>query len=127
MAEDVGERAALRDRAAEGVVGVGGDDVALFVGVAEDVAVGVGVGNVDHAVALDVEESAHAARALQGAGEVASPIEVELFCCSVRVVHTLVDEVPVVIEEHVRGIGRNLLHAATAAVVLVRNEKNAFR
>ena len=47
MAEDVGERAALRDRAAKGVVGVGGDDVALFVGVAEDVAVGVGGGGFD--------------------------------------------------------------------------------
>ena len=127
MAEDICERTGLRDRATKGVVGVGGDDVARRVGVAEDVAVGVGVGNVDHAVALDIEESAHAARALQGAGEVASPIEVELFCCSVRVVHTLVDEVPVVIEERVHGVGRDLLHAATAAVILVRDKKNAVR
>ena len=101
MAEDVGERAALRDRAAKGVVGVGGDDVARRVGVAEDVAVGVGVGNVDHAVALDIEESAHAARALLRAGEVVAQ---EAFDCPSRSIgerNPLKDDVAAIVCEGV--------------------------
>ena len=102
MAEDIGERTGLRDRATKGVVGVGGDDVARRVGVAEDVAVGVGVRDVDHAVALDVEETAHAARALLRAGEVVTP---EVFAGTLLAVgegDSLENNVHVVPDEGVR-------------------------
>ena len=71
--EDVGHRARLRDGAAEGVVGVGGHDLARLGDVVRDVAVVVVEREVPHAVHFGREEAADAARAVERAGEVAPP------------------------------------------------------
>ncbi len=47
MPEEICERAGLRYCVAEGVVGIGGNDIALRIAVAEDVAVGVIVRDVE--------------------------------------------------------------------------------
>ena len=80
MREDVGHVAVLVDRVAEGVVGVFGDDLAVLVPVADHVAVVVVAGEVEVAVDADGDETAHAAGALERAGEVRAPEVREVGC-----------------------------------------------
>ena len=85
MAEHFGHRAGLRNRLAKRIVCVFGDDVACRVGVAEDVAVCVGVGNVDRAVAPNVEQTSDTASALQSAREILAPAVMVRRICTIRV------------------------------------------
>ena len=68
MAEEVGERTGLGDRAAEVVVLVGGDDVTGFVYVLRDVTVVVVCGEVELAVARHDDEATHATCTLERVG-----------------------------------------------------------
>ena len=79
VAEEVGERTGLGDRAAEVVVLVRGGDVAGFVYVLRDIAVVVVCGEVELTVARDGKETTDTSRALERVGEVQSP-EVLDFC-----------------------------------------------
>ena len=73
MAEEVGERAGLRDGVAESVVGVGGNGFAGVIKIAGNVTVVVVERDVDGIVDRKVEESSDAARALQRTGDIRLP------------------------------------------------------
>ena len=73
MPEHFGHRAGLRDRPAEGIISVLSHDDAVRVPVAHDISESVLIWDVDRTVALLVEQSADAASALEGAGQVFAP------------------------------------------------------
>ncbi len=134
VAEEVGKRAGLGDEIAEGVVGVLRDGIAVCVEVASDVAVvvvawnvellsgGVGSGGVGD---CKVKQPADAASALEAAGEVFAPIVMDCGGCAVRVVDSLFNKVPLVVEERCGRIGRDLSHAARFRIVVVCNKQHA--
>ena len=126
MAENVGERAVLRDRAAEDVVGVGGDVCSTGVKVTCEVAVVVVAGDIDRAIHRQVEQPADTARTLECAGEVLAPIVVDRRDRAIGVGDALRDEIPVVVEERVRGGRCDLLNTAASSVVGIRHEQNAI-
>ena len=102
MAEEVGEGTGLRNRAPEVIVLVGGDDVAGFIYVFRDVTIVVECGEVELAVARHGKQAAHAARALQRAGEVKPPEILylrDVRHATVDGIDSLVDQVPVVVDE----------------------------
>jgi hydroxymethylpyrimidine/phosphomethylpyrimidine kinase len=73
------------------------------------------------AVLLDGEEATDAARALEGAGEVETPIVVMDGGGTAGGKNGLLDEVPAVVDVAVLGGGRGLADAAVAVVVGVEN------
>ena len=102
MAEEVGEGAGLRNRTAEVIVLVGGDHVAGFIYVFRDVTIVVECGEVEQAVARHGKETAHAASALDRAGEVKAPEILylrDVRHATVDGVDGLVDQVPVIVNE----------------------------
>ena len=112
--KDIGQRAGLGDGLAEGVVEIFGNDGALFVHIGRDVAVVVVERKVPRAVDADGRQPAHAARALQGSGEVEVPdVMCNIGCLRARVDQDLGDGVPPVPDE-VRGSGCGGLGGAAA-------------
>ena len=133
MAEEVGEGTGLRDGVAESVVGVLRDCVAGSVKVAGNVSVVVVERDVDRVerdvdgiVDREVKESADAARALQRAGEVFTPIVVNGRYRAVRIGDALLDKIPIIIEEGRYCFRRHLADTARLRIVEIRDEQNAI-
>ena len=127
MAEDAGERAALRNRATEGVVDIGGNGYTIGIDITRDVAVVVVARNIDRAIHHEVEQPGDAACALERAGEVLAPVVVNRRSSAIRVGNMFFDEIPVVVEEGRRRFGRGLADTAGSAVIVIRGEQHAVR
>ena len=112
MAEEVGERPGLGDDVAEGVVGVLRDGVAVGIEVARNITDVIIAWNVDSSINCKVKQSANAACRLKCAREVFAPVVVDCRRITIRVGDALLYEVPVVVEESRRRLGRDFPHAA---------------
>ena len=126
MAEERREGAALRERAAESVVGVLRDGVAVGIEIARDVADVVIVGDIRHAIDGQVQQASDAACALQRAGKIFAPEVADRRCCAIRVGNAFLHKVPPVVEEGCGGFRRNFLHSAGFRVVEVGDEQHAI-
>ena len=104
-AEEVGERAGLRNQFPEVIVFVCGDDIARFVNVLRHIAVVVKSREVEQAIAGDGMEASDATSSVKRVGEVNAP-EVLRFCCvgccAVDHADCLMYEVPVIVHERPR-------------------------
>jgi len=125
VAEEIGERAGLCNRIAEGVVCILCNGIAVGVEVARDVAVVVVAGNIELELRVGVgdgeeQQASDAARALQRAGEVLAPVISNCGRRAARVGDAFLDEIPAVVEERVRRRRRDLPDAATKAIVATR-------
>ena len=124
VAEHVGHRAGLRYRPAEGIISVLSHDDAIRVPIPHDVSEGVLELNVDRAVALLVEQSADAASALEGTGQILAPdILNDVGLCAAHLY--LPNEVPAIVEEVCCRRGCCLLHSSPEIVVGVGGDLHA--
>ncbi len=102
VAEEVGEITGLRNGTAKIVILVGGGNVARFVDVLRYVAVAVDRWEIELSVTRDGQEPANAARALEGVGNIESPVILYLGRVGRTAVdcrNGLVNQVPVVVYE----------------------------
>ena len=119
VAEEVSERAGLRDGVAEGIVRVLRDSVTGRVKVAGDIAVVVVEWDVDSVIDCKVKQATDAACALQRAGEIFAPTVVDCRGRAVCVGDSLFYEVPIVVEVGVSRCWRDFADAAGLRIIRI--------